>query len=56
MPTGKACTLISWSELPICVTQIMHTRCNSLNGAFRQSQQNEEIQLQPLTGPAYCYL
>lgn len=29
---------------------------HSLKGAFSQSQQNEEIQLQPLTGPAYCYL
>lgn len=25
-------------------------------GLFHPSQQNEEIQLQPLTGPAYCYL
>lgn len=38
-------------------TQIPHPRgIIHSKGLFHLSQQNEEIQLQPLTGPAYCYL
>lgn len=39
------------------VAQITHPRgIIHSKGLFHPSQQNEKIQLQPLTGPVYCYL
>lgn len=54
---GGMLDLITASALPLCIVQIIHahTVIHS-KGLFHSSQQNEEIQLQPLTGPAYCYL
>lgn len=53
----NVCFNYSKRVLPLHVAQITHpSGIIHSKGLFHPSQQNEEIQLQPLTGPAYCYL
>lgn len=54
---GWMFALITARVVTFTLAQITHPRgIIHSKGLFHLSQQNEEIQLQPLTGPAYCYL